>query len=64
VEIVEPLGHEVVIYGRLGDDLIVAKLDPHEIPKMGETCDLLIELDELHLFDAETELRIVAGGNQ
>jgi multiple sugar transport system ATP-binding protein len=62
VEIVEPLGHEVVIYGRLGDDLIVAKLDPHEIPKMGETCDLLIELDELHLFDADTELRMAAGG--
>jgi multiple sugar transport system ATP-binding protein len=60
VVIVEPLGHEVVIYGKLGDDLIVAKLEPHSIPKMGEKCDLVIELEEMHLFDAETEKRIVA----
>ena len=60
IEIVEPLGHEIVIYAKLGDDLIVAKLEPHTIPKMGDKCDLVIELDEIHLFDAETEKRIFA----
>ncbi|MCI0617185.1 sn-glycerol-3-phosphate ABC transporter ATP-binding protein UgpC [bacterium] len=58
VEIVEPLGHEVVVYARAGDDLLVATLDPHRAPKMGDKIDLLIELDGLHLFDAETEKRI------
>jgi multiple sugar transport system ATP-binding protein len=60
VEIAEPLGHEVVIYARLGDDLIAAKLDPRHIPKTGEKLDVVIELDQIHLFDAETEKRIVA----
>jgi multiple sugar transport system ATP-binding protein len=59
VEIVEPLGHEVVIYARAGDDLLVATLDPHKAPKMGDKIELQIELDEVHLFDAETEKRIV-----
>lgn len=58
VEIVEPLGHEVVVYARIGDDLFVATLDPHRAPKMGDKIELLIELDGLHLFDAETEKRI------
>jgi multiple sugar transport system ATP-binding protein len=62
VEIVEPLGHEVVVYSRAGDDLLCATLDPHRAPKMGDKIELLIELDGLHLFDAETEKRIVKEG--
>ena len=58
VEIVEPLGHEVVAHARIGDDRLVAKLEPHHIPKMGEKIDLVLELDRIHLFDAETENRL------
>jgi multiple sugar transport system ATP-binding protein len=58
VEIVEPLGHEVILYGRLGPDLLVAKMDPVRIPEMGARVDVLLELDAMHLFDAETERRL------
>jgi len=58
VEIAEPLGNEVVVHARLGDDLIVAKLEPHNIPHMGDKIELLVELDSMHLFDAETEKRL------
>ena len=58
----EPLGHEVVVYVRAGDDLLVATLDPHRAPKMGDKIELSIELDGLHLFDAETEKRIIKEG--
>ncbi len=58
VEIVEPLGYEVVVHARAGDELLVAKLEPHHIPKMGDKIDLLLELDTLHLFNAETEKRL------
>ncbi len=60
VEAVEPLGHEVIVHGKVGEDLVVAKLDPHRAPGLGETIDLLIELDTLHLFDSTTELRLGA----
>src|SRR5579864_4717504 len=29
VEFVEPLGHEVIVHGRAGDHLLIAKIDPH-----------------------------------
>ena len=55
VEIAEPLGHEVVAHARIGDDILVAKLEPHHIPKTGDKIELVLELETLHLFDAETE---------
>lgn len=58
VEMVEPLGHEVVVSGKAGDDMLVAKLDPHNIPQIGSKIEVILELDTLHLFDAETEQRI------
>jgi multiple sugar transport system ATP-binding protein len=58
VEIAEPLGSEVIVHGRIGDDLLVAKLDPHHHPAPGTKVKLVIELDALHLFDAETEQRL------
>lgn len=60
VEIVEPLGHEVVVHGRLGDDLLVASMDPHRMPEFGAKLTWHIEIERLHLFDSETERRLGA----
>jgi multiple sugar transport system ATP-binding protein len=61
VEIVEPLGHEVLVYARLGgDDVVVAKVDPHNAPAFDEKVELIVELESLHLFDAATERRLAA----
>jgi len=60
VEFVEPLGHEVIVHGRIGDDLLVAKVDPHRSPEMGSDVQLVIEIDAIHLFDAGTEQRLAA----
>ena len=58
MEFVEPLGHEVIVHGRVGDDLLVAKVDPHRSPEIGSEADLVLELDAIHLFDAATEQRL------
>jgi multiple sugar transport system ATP-binding protein len=58
VEIVEPLGHEVIVHGRIGDDLLVFSVDPHEMPRMGDKIEVKMQLDMLHLFDSETEMRL------
>jgi multiple sugar transport system ATP-binding protein len=58
VELVELLGHEVVLHGRVGDELLVAKIDPHRSPQIGDTVPLVIEADAAHLFDAATEKRL------
>ncbi|HEY9421133.1 MAG TPA: TOBE domain-containing protein, partial [Thermoanaerobaculia bacterium] len=58
VEFVEPLGHEVIVHGRVGDDLLIAKVDPHRAPRMGAEVPLVVEVDAGHLFDATTEKRL------
>ena len=58
VEIVEVLGDEVVIHGRIGDDTLVFKQDPHRPSAIGSTIEVQVELDYLHLFDAESQRRL------
>jgi len=58
VDLVEPLGHEVIVYGSAGDDTIVAKAAPHGAPKVGDHFAVIVELDALHYFDAESERRL------
>ncbi len=60
VEVVEPLGHEVIVHGRIGDDLVVMTVDPHRAPQIGQQFEMGVELDALHLFDSETEQRLSA----
>jgi multiple sugar transport system ATP-binding protein len=59
-EFVEPLGHEVIVHGRIGDDLLVAKVGPHRAPRTGAAVDLVIEAAAAHLFDAATGKRLGA----
>ncbi len=60
VEIVEPLGHEVVVHARAGQDTLTFKQDPHRPTVIGSTVEVRLELDALHLFDATTERRLGA----
>ena len=58
VEIAEPLGSEVIVHGRAGDDLLVARFEPSSHPAPGEKVDFLIELEAMHVFDLETGQRL------
>jgi|SRR5579864_411673 len=58
VEFVEPLGHEVIVHGRVGGHLLIAKVDPHRAPVTGAELAIAVETAAIHLFDAATEQRI------
>jgi multiple sugar transport system ATP-binding protein len=58
VEVVEPLGHEVVVHSRLGEDRIVAKADMHGRPALGDWIHLAVDVSSLHLFDVRTGRRL------
>ncbi len=60
VEFVEPLGDEVIVHGRVGEAVLLCKLGPRRVPEAGSRLDVAIELDRVHVFDAETELRMTA----
>lgn len=60
VDMVEPLGHEVIAYNSIREDRLIAKLDAHHIPSIGDDLDLFLQSEKLHLFDPQTEMRLEA----
>jgi multiple sugar transport system ATP-binding protein len=58
VEVVELLGNEAVFHGRAGDDILIAKSESHHAPSVGAQVALQLDLEALHLFDAESERRL------
>jgi multiple sugar transport system ATP-binding protein len=60
VEFVEPLGDEVIVHGRVEEEVLLCKFGPRRVPDAGSRLDVVIELESVHVFDAETELRMTA----
>jgi multiple sugar transport system ATP-binding protein len=55
VEVVEPLGSEILLDVRVGRSTIVARVEPTVRVKVHETVRLGVNADRLHFFDAKTE---------
>jgi multiple sugar transport system ATP-binding protein len=55
VEVVEPLGNEILIDVRAGSHALVARVDPATRVKVHETLRLALDPERLHFFDAKTE---------
>ena len=54
VAVQEPLGHETLIYVDAGPNEIIAKADGRMPPPVGSSVVLGAEVENLHVFDAET----------
>jgi ABC-type sugar transport system ATPase subunit len=54
VELVEPLGAELYVHGRLGDRPVVARLSPDHAVAPGATLRLAPDLAQLQFFDASS----------
>ncbi len=55
VDLVEPIGHESIVYASAGNEKLVAIFGPNDAPRVGETIALGLEAERVHLFDAESE---------
>jgi multiple sugar transport system ATP-binding protein len=61
VDVVEPMGHEVIVHGRLATDAgseAVTRLDARDEPRPGDVLELTFEPEELHLFDPASGERL------
>lgn len=59
VEIVEPLGHEVLVFFEIQGQTISGRLRGHESPSAhGEAITLQINTEAMHLFDPVSEQRL------
>jgi multiple sugar transport system ATP-binding protein len=58
VEVVEPLGSEILLDVKVGPHVMVARVDPTVRAKVHENIRLTVEPDRAHFFDAKTEAAI------
>jgi multiple sugar transport system ATP-binding protein len=58
VDVVEPIGHETIVYASAGGEHLVAIFDPHATPRAGDIVPMIIDADLVHVFDAATEKAI------
>jgi multiple sugar transport system ATP-binding protein len=58
IEVVEQLGSEILLDVRVGDDNMVASVDPTTRAKIQDTLRLAANPDRLHFFDAKSEAAI------
>jgi len=58
VDVLEVLGSDQYLYGRLGADEVIARVPPQFKVAAGDRVRLAINKDQMHLFDAETEQAI------
>ena len=58
IEVVEPLGSEILLDVRAGRSNIVARVEPTVRVKVHETVRLAVNAERLHFFDAKTEQAI------
>ena len=58
VEVVEPLGNEILLDVRVGKTSIVARVPPTSRVRMHEQVQLVMNPERLHFFDTQTEQAI------
>ena len=54
VDVVEPMGSEIVIYTTVGAHRLVARLEPQALPTPESRIELVLDAARLHLFDGRT----------
>jgi multiple sugar transport system ATP-binding protein len=55
VDVVEPMGSEIVLYVSAGPHQAVARVAPQPIPEPGNPIPLVFDVNALHFFDPRTE---------
>lgn len=55
VDITELMGNEIFLFLKSGEDEYVARVDPRTSYKMGDSVTMAFNMDNMHIFDRETE---------
>lgn len=55
VDVIEQMGNEMIVYFEEGGKTFIGRLDPRTQARIGGRMNVVINLDNIHLFDAVTE---------
>jgi multiple sugar transport system ATP-binding protein len=55
VDVTELMGNEIFVYLKSGDHSFVARVDPRSRYKIEDEVQMVFNMDNMHIFDKETE---------
>jgi multiple sugar transport system ATP-binding protein len=58
VDVTELMGNEIFLYVTTGEHSFVARVDPRTRVHMGDKTQVMFNMNNMHLFDPESELAI------
>lgn len=58
VDVVEQMGNEIILYLEQGGSNFIARTDPRTRARVGGRIGMVIDVDNMHLFDSDTELSL------
>jgi multiple sugar transport system ATP-binding protein len=58
VDVTELMGNEIFVYLLTGENTFVARVDPRTTARVGQSLDIVMNMDNIHVFDPQTELAI------
>ena len=58
VEVIEQMGNEMIIYLEISGKNFIARTDPRTDAQVGGTLDVTLNLDNMHIFDKDTEVSL------
>jgi multiple sugar transport system ATP-binding protein len=59
VEVVEPMGSEVLLYLNTGKNTLVARVEPQSEARVNQEIELVFNMEKIHLFDKDSLDRII-----
>ena len=59
VDVIEPMGSERYLFLMVDGQEFVARVDPRSAAAVGEELEIVLNMDNMHLFDAETKAAIL-----
>lgn len=62
LDVVEPLGNEVLLYARTDRHDLTSRVSPRPLPAPGSPIELAVSPGRVHYFDAESQQVIVSAG--
>jgi len=55
VDVTELMGNEIFVYLKTGENIFVARVDPRSQYKVNDTVQVVFNMENMHIFDRETE---------
>jgi len=60
VNVLEPLGDEIIVYLRVGGSDLIAKLDAHSELRLNQEVEMVLNMGQAHVFDDDTGANLTA----